>query len=151
MEIERKQDLSVYRWLVDLFSDFPQLHIRDAYPIEDLEIPSVSIEREDIDLLGYELGNRYGLSLGMWRIDIFGINKTQRDEIGYRILHNIENGINVYDYDEGFPDPPAYPTKIGYLLTDDIKMTFIKVFPDLVDTLYWRAEILFTTQYESQV
>lgn len=151
MEIERKQDLSVYRWLVDLFTDFPQLHIEDAFPVKDFEIPTVSVEREDIDLLVYELGNRKGLSLGMWRIDIFGKTKTQRDEIGYKILHKIEDGINVYNYDEGFPELPAYPTKIGTLITDEIKMQFIKVYPELVDTLYWRAEILFTTIYEPQV
>ena len=149
MEIERKQDLSVYTWLKDLFASTPQVNIEDGYPTELLTIPTVSIERDDIDLVPFQIGSRNGFSLGIWRIDIFGKTKSQRDEIGYKILHSIENNINVYDYDEGFPES-SYPTRIGTLLTDDIKMNIIKVFPDLVDTLFWRAEILFTTQYEPQ-
>lgn len=155
MELERKQDISVYRWLSDIFKGIEQtggilVTVVDGFPAGNLVLPTVSIEREDIDLIPFQLGSRNGLSLGIWRIDIFAKTKTQRDEIGYKILHLIEDGINVYNYDEGFPEP-AYPTRIGTLLTDDIKMTFIKVFPETVDTLYWRSQILFTTQYESQI
>jgi len=148
MYLERKQDLSIYYWLKDdIFSDAPFIHITDGFPTRNLQLPSISVEGSDINIGPFELGNIYGIKYRIWDIDIFGENKSQRDEYGYRILNEVENKIPVYDYDEGFP-PAVTPTKIGILIPDRIKMEIIRVDPNLVSDLYWRATVSFVAIYE---
>ena len=73
-------------------------------------------------------------------------NKSQRDELAYRLLNGLEACIPVYDYDEGFP-PDVSPTELGCLEVEDLKLQIILVFPELVDTLYWRATVSFVATY----
>jgi len=56
MYLERKQDLSVYYWLVNLFSDAPFINIEDGYPETDFVIPTVAVEWSNISLFPLEMG-----------------------------------------------------------------------------------------------
>lgn len=145
MFLERKQDLSVYYFLVDEFSDFPTLKIVDGFPAEALTLPTVSVEAIGIDTSQLELGNKHRYQTRTWFIDVFAVNKSQRDELAYRILNKIENKISVYDYDEGFP--PEVITELGCLIPTDLRMEVIRIFPELSGTLYYRANIILTAVY----
>lgn len=149
MYLERKIELSVYYWLKDtVFSDAPFVKVVDEYPLEILSLPTVSVDGPDIDGYPQELGNRKGIRYLLFVIDVFGQNKTQRDEYVLRIYEYLENGIPVNDYDIGFP-PSVAPPQIGVLVPNNIKVKKIKVIPELVETLYWRSMITFIAQYEA--
>lgn len=146
MLLERLQDLSIYYYIKSLLSSTPFIKVVDGFPVENLEIPSVSIEADTIDVKPWELGNRNGLFIRVWFIDVFAVNKSQRDEISYTILHALENTIPVYDYNEGFP-PANNPSQLGCMNVEDIKLEIIRINPDLVTKLYYRSSISFTAYY----
>ncbi len=141
-----KKDRSVYYWLVDMFSTYPAINIVDGFPVENLVIPTVSIESKTLTPVPWEIGNRERSVIRVWFIDVFAANKNQRDELGYRIIDGLENSIPVYDYDEGFP-PTVSPTRIGALITKEIRMDIIKIMPQLVEKMYYRCTISFVTEY----
>jgi hypothetical protein len=145
MHLHRKQDLSIYYFLVDMFSAYDFVNIADGFPDEELVLPTISIEAQDIDSIPHELGDRKGLKDRLWIIDVFGLNKAQRDEFTYLIMEDIEDGIPVRDYDEGFPPPT--PTQIGGLDVRNLYSRVITVFPEIQEKLYWRMSISFTTIY----
>lgn len=144
---ERKEDLSVYYFIKDLFSDVPFVTIIDAFPTDNLVIPSISVETQRISTFQFELGNRNRVEVRSWYIDVFAQNKSQRDEFGYRIMNALEECIPVYDYDEGFP-PNVTPTRLGCLLVESVRLEWIRVMPQLVDKLYYRASVYFTAIYD---
>jgi len=144
---ERKEDLSIYYFIVDLFADIGDfLNVVDGFPLEGLEIPTLSVEARSIDTAKWELGNRTRVQFRTWYIDVFAKNKSQRDELAYRLLNGLEACIPVYDYDEGFP-PDVSPTELGCLEVEDLKLEIIRVFPELVDKLYYRATVAFVATY----
>jgi hypothetical protein len=145
MHIERKKDLSIYYWLVDLFSDASYVNIRDGFPSENLELPTVAVEGGTIKLRPFELGNRSRVFKRIWFIEIFANNKSQRDDFSYRVLSALENVIPVYDYDEGFPPPT--PTQLGILDPLEVDMTPIKILPEMTEKLYYRNSVYFTAEY----
>lgn len=145
MEQERKEDLSVVYWLKDLFFDNTFINVKDGYPDEDIVLPSVVVDAESLVPVQFQLGDRTRINDRTWYIDIYAKTKTQRDEIGYRILHALEDGIPVYDYDQGFP-PDVSPASLGSLEIGDIRMTIIKILPELVSTMYYRATISFAAK-----
>lgn len=147
MDLERKKDLSLYYYIKDSFSSVPFINIEDGFPEELLNLPVIAIESDTLRSLPFELGNRHGSPRRIWFIDIFAETKSQRDEIGYKIVYDLEEGIPVYDYDEGFP-PTVTPTQIGMLVPNDyIQMKIVRVLPELVSKLYWRATITFVADY----
>ena len=147
MHLLRKQDLSIYYFLRDdVFALYDFVNIEDGFPDKELELPTVSIEALDISPLIFELGNRVGRKDRFWTMDIFAQQKAQRDEFGYLIIDELENGIPVYDYDEGFP-PDVSPTQLGALDVRDIRATPVMIFPDIQEKLYWRMSIAFSTVY----
>lgn len=146
MHIERLKDLSIYYWLTDLFSDASYVNIKDGYPTETLEIPTVSVEGGVIIPRLHELGNRNRVFKRVWFIDIFANNKSQRDDFSYRVLTALENVIPVYDYNEGFP-PSISPAQLGTLDPLEIKGTPVKIFPEASEQLYYRFSISFTAEY----
>lgn len=146
MILERKADLSMYYFLKDLFSAYPFVTIKDAFPEEDLVIPTVSVDLQVVDPTPGELGNRHGIRNFMFFVDIFAINKSQRDEFAYKVMYELENSVPVYDYDEGFP-PTVSPTKLGSLVPTDLKMEIIRIIPELVDKLYYRSQVTFVCEY----
>ena len=146
MHLLRKQDLSIYYFLQDtVFGAYDFVNIEDGFPDKDLELPTVSIEELDLRPLQFELGNRVGKKDRFWVIEVFATNKAQRDEFSYLTVDNLENGICVYDYDEGFP--PPIPTQLGRLDVNNIRSTPVIIFPALQEKLYWRRSISFSTEY----
>lgn len=143
--IERKEDLSVYYFLKDVFSDTPFVNITDGFPEGALLVPTIASEAGKINVVEYELGNRDGLRVRRWYIDIYAKNKSQRDEFGYRLLNVLKDGIPVYDYDEGFP-PSVSPTKIGTLIVSSKIYDPIKISADVVEKLYYRATVSIVAQ-----
>ena len=146
MHIERKKDLSVYYWLVDLFSDADYIAVEDGYPETGLVIPTIIVDYTSIKPLPYEMGNRNQMWNRLWTIDVYAKNKSQRDDFGYRITDALQDSIPVYDYDEGFP-PDVSPTQLGSLEPYNLQQIPIKIMPELVTKLYYRAAITFVAKY----
>lgn len=146
MNILRKQDLSITYWLKGIFSSMPSIQIVDGFPDATMTLPTVSIEAQPIVGLPFELGNRISLKQRFWIVDAFAQNKAQRDEIAGLIIDSIEYGIPVYNYDQGFP-PGVSPSQIGALEVDDLRVSPIRVFPELQEKMYWRVSVSFTTIY----
>jgi len=149
MYVERKQDLSVYYFIDKVFTDAgaTNINIVDGFPTGELVLPTVAIDNDFLTTRYFELGNRRRLDIRTWYIDIFTENKSRRDEFAYLIKNEVQNKIPVYDYDEGFPPPT--PTQIGVLDVMEISMRPIRVLPELVSTLYWRAQVKIIAYYEA--
>ncbi len=146
MHLLRKQDLSIYYFLKDdVFASYDFVNVADGYPDADIQLPTVSIEALDINPIEFELGNRVGRKDRLWVIDVYATNKAQRDEFAYLIVDELENGIPVHDYDEGFP--PPIPTQLGALDVRNIRATPVIIFPQIEEKLYWRMSIIFSTVY----
>lgn len=147
MHLERLKDLSVYYYISNLFSALdPSINIEDGFPESGLVLPTVSVESSTIDAFPGEMGNRKRIKERTWHIDIYAKNKSQRDEIGYRIMDALESTIPVYNYNEGFP-PLVSPTQLGCLNIEKLRMEVIMILPDLVDSLYYRSTVGFTAVY----
>lgn len=142
---ERLEDLSIYYWLKSKFSDASYIRIVDGFPEGDLVLPTIAVEAGRIDVQEYEMGNRDGLRVRRWFIDIYASNKSQRDEFGYRLLNELKNGIPVYNYNEGFP-PSVAPTKIGALQILAKSYDPIRINADVVEKLYYRATVSIVAQ-----
>jgi hypothetical protein len=69
--------------------------------------------------------------------------------MAYRVYNELDYGIPVYDYNEGFP-PAVSPTRLGCLRVkdDEKRLETIRVLPQLVDKLYYRASISFVMVYD---
>lgn len=145
---ERLEDLSLYYYIKDLFSDVPGINVVDDFPSSNLVTPTISVTTDIIDTAIFELGNRDREQFRTWYIDVFAKNKAQRDDYSYRILNSLEECIPVYNYDDGFP--PITVAQIGCLQPEDVRLRIIRVFPELVDKLYWRTTLTFVATY-SQV
>lgn len=140
MFLERLEDLSVFYLLTNMFIDTPLVKIVDDFPTEDLTLPTIAVVADTILLEDFELGNREGRRTRRWNLDIFANNKSQRDEIGYKILNELENGIIVYNYNEGFP-PDVTPSRISHLNVVSRRMKIIPIFPEFTQSKYYRAMI----------
>lgn len=140
MYIERLEDLSVNYFIKSLFTDVSGLPITDDYPTDNLVIPSISVNAGPLRLEDYELGNSKGLRIRKWYIDIYALNKAQRDEFGYRILNSFDRGIPIYDYNVGFPPASGIP-QIEHLDVYQRELTPVRIMPELVDKLYYRSTI----------
>ncbi len=145
---EKLEDLSVYYYIEDMFTDVTGINIVDDFPTTNLVTPTISVTTDTIDTEIFELGNRERSQFRTWYIDVFAKNKAQRDEFSYRILNELEECIPVYNYDDGFP--PTVVAQLGCLQPEDIRLRIIRVFPELVDKLYWRATVTLVATY-SQV
>ncbi len=147
MHLHRKEDLSIYYFLVDKFSAFSFVNVSDGFPDAEMELPTISVEALDIGSPPFELGDRRGLRDRLWLIDVLALNKAQRDEFTYLILDSLENGIAVRDYDEGFPPDVPSPTQIGTLDVRDLSSSVVVIFPEIQEKLYWRMAINFATTF----
>jgi hypothetical protein len=85
----------------------------------------------------FQLGDRSGKRLRTWFIDVFAKNKTTRDEFSYKIHNELRNGITVYDISDGVPTLD----KIGHLNIVQRRIKVVRVDPELVSTMYYRASI----------
>jgi len=146
MFIERKQDLSVYYYIENLFTTYPDITVVDEFPTTTLTIPTVAVENGMYTVEWYELGNRRGIDLRTWFIDVYAKNKSQRDDYSYLIKNEVQDGIPVYDYDEGFP-PDVSPTQIGAMEILELSVEPIPILAELVSTLYYRAQVRLIARY----
>lgn len=150
MLIYRLEDLSMYFFIKDMFLDAPNIEIVDSFPEEILTVPTISIDAGKLKEELYELGNRDRLRMRIWYIDIFAKNRAQRDDFGYRILDQSKNGINVYDYNEGFP-PDVTPSRIEHLDVLNVSYEPIPVILDEVQPKYFRGQVILVTQNDTIV
>lgn len=121
------------------------VHIEDGYPEKGVTIPTVAVESLDVVTDPFELGSSKRVANRVWDIDIYALNKTQRDEFSYLIMDALEGEIPVYDYDGGFP--PTVLTRLGCLEVGTIRTEIIRILPELVDKYYYRATVSFTAVY----
>lgn len=140
MHIERKELLSADYWLKDLFVSSPFITIVRGFPPKLLTLPTVSVVWETIDSAPFELGNKTQLKEIRYSFDVFALNEDQRDEIIFEIYNQIDMGIPIYDYDEGFP-PLVSPTRLGCIYPIRKHASNIPLYPNLVTQLYYRASI----------
>lgn len=145
--IYRLEDLSVNYFIRDIFESYGFVNIVDDFPKEILELPTVSVVAGKLIEEPLEMGTEAkDLRTRRWFIDVFAMNKSQRDDLAYKILDKLRtSGINVYDYNEGFP-PSASPTRINHLSV--IKQSYepIDVIPRLNEKLYFRGQLIMVTQ-----
>lgn len=147
MEQVRKEQLSIYYWLRDLFTP-TFINVVDEFPSEDLILPTVAIISEEetsrpLQLGGSDLDKRY------WSIYVFAKNSGQRDDYLSLIKRSLESGICVYDYDMGFP-PDVSPTELGSLYVESRRSKAIRVYEDLVKKKYWSGVVTFLTYFNSR-
>lgn len=146
MLIYRLEDLSMTYWVKGILDPYGIITVVRSFPKQVLAVPTVSLVTGKLTEEEFELGNRdTGVRIRRWFIDIFAVNESQRDDFGYKILSETKNGINVFDYNEGFP-PDATPTKINHLSV--IKKTFepIDVIPSQNEKLYYRGQLILITK-----
>lgn len=147
MYIERKQDLSVYYFIQQAFEDAGGtfVNIVDDFPTSELELPCISIENHTFTVEPLELGNRKGVDVRTWFINIYTENKSQRDDFAYLIKNKVQEGIPVYDYDLGFP--PTVVPQLGSMSHIELSVMPIPVNSALVSTLYFRAQVKVVAVY----
>jgi hypothetical protein len=129
-----------------LFSITDFITIVNEFPKEILQVPTISVVNGRLLEERFELGNRdSGLRTRRWFIDVFAKNLSQRDDFAYKILEETDNGINVYNYNEGFP-PNASPSIVNHL--DVISKTYepIDVIPTVNEKLYYRGQVILITK-----
>lgn len=137
MYIELKEDLSLFYHVKNVLDNLG-INVVDDFPQEDLVLPTVSVEAKTVDTEDYELGNSEQMRMRVFDLNIFAKTKTQRDDIGYLLLHSFDRGVIVYNYDEGFP-PDSTPSKIGHLDVISRHLSFFRPDPNLTEQLYYRA------------
>lgn len=147
LSTERCEDLSLIYWLRGKFSGTTYVNVLDGFPESDLVLPSIAVEWEYAEGFPLEIGNRTMLKERQWYIDVFVPTKGQRDEYAYKIFGDLDEGIPVYNYNEGFP-PDFSPSQIGTLIVVRKRVTNTRVLPELVDSLYYRATVLFVATYD---
>jgi len=140
---ETKEDVSVLTFIKELFEDTDFVTVVDEYPDSTLTIPTVSVEQGETILTEYEMGNRSGRRIRQYIINVFAANKSQRDDYSYRIVNALENGIVVYNYNEGFPSEGVTPTVLEHLDVVSRRIIPIEVLPELVEKLYFRSAVKF--------
>ena len=109
----------------------------DGFPDDPLALPTISVEWDDTEVVDFQLGDRSGKRIRTWYIDVFAKNKTTRDEFAYKIHNELRNGITVYDIVAGVPTQD----KIGHLDILQRRIKVVRVDPELVSTMYYRASI----------
>lgn len=137
MFLERKEDLAIYYWLVNLFQSVSGIKIVDGFPDDPLSLPTISVEWDETDIHAIQLGDRAGSRLRTWYIDVFAKNKSTRDEFAYKIHNELKDGITVYDIVNGVPTAD----KIGHLNILQRRIKVVRIDPELVSTMYYRASI----------
>jgi len=147
--IYRNEDLSMFYFIKNMFQDLASfIEIVDSFPERVLTIPTISIDAGKIKEELFEMGDKDKVRIRTWYIDVFAKNKSQRDDFGYKILDKTKNGINIYDYNEGFP-PDIIPTKIGHMDILSISYEPVPVMLDESEPLHFRGQVILVTQNDT--
>lgn len=147
MEIEEKQDLSVYYFVKDLLEPYTYITVVDAYPEGEMSLPTVAVTPRDVETFQFQLGSKSRIRDRTWYIDVFALNTAQGRKIGYKLLKALEDDIPVLDYDEGLPPAVTDQTQLGLLEVGTLRLDIIKVMPELVNKLYYRAVVYLSARY----
>jgi hypothetical protein len=145
MLIYRLEDIAMNYWVREILEPFGIINIVDEFPVEIATVPTVSVVEGKIAEQEYELGNRDGVRVRRWFIDVFALNKQQRKDVGYKLLSEAKQGINVYDYNEGFP-PDASPSFINHLSVINRTFEPLDIIQDLNPKLYYRGQLILITK-----
>lgn len=147
MTIYRLEDLSVNYFIREIFQDTSFINVVDDFPVEILNLPTVSIVAGKLLEEQLEMGTKAkDLRTRRWFIDIFAITKSQRDDLAYKVLETLKTqGINVYDYNEGFP-PNASPARINHLSVIRQSYEPIDVIRQENEKLYYRGQLILVTE-----
>lgn len=152
LPVEILQTRSLYYYLKNVLPS--GVNVTESYPIsvtdQDplLSFPTVSISVVDTSSKPIELGNNQTKQDRMWAIEVCASTPVQRDVLSFMVYHALESGVQVYDYNVGFP-PMTNQPELGLLDVSDIVIKPVYVFKDLVKDLYWRNSITFSTDYRS--
>lgn len=144
MEQSRKEQLSIYYWLRELFQP-TFINVVDEFPSGDLTLPTIAIISEEETARPFQLGGS-DLDKRNWSVYVFAKNSGQRDDYLSLIKRSLENGLCVYNYDEGFP-PDVSPTQTGSLVVESRKSKPLRVYEDLVKKKYWWGVVTFLTYF----
>lgn len=144
MEQSRKELLSIYYWVRDLFPDF--VNVTREYPEGELVLPTIAVVTLPVKTVPLQLGSDDQLDISEWAIYVFAQNVGQRDDYISIIHRSAKHSICVYDYDQGFP-PNVSPTEIGSLYVRDRSKKPVRVFEDLVKKKYWLGVVLLATYF----
>lgn len=144
MEQIRKEQLSIYYWIIDLVPDF--VNVKDEYPFDDLTLPTISVTSDDTVSRPFQLGGN-DLDYQDWNIYIFGQNSGQRDDYLSVIHREAELNICVYDYAVGFP-PSILPPKIGSLIVVNRVKKPLRVYEELTKKKYWWGVVNLRTYFD---
>lgn len=142
---QSNEDFSLYYYIKNLI---PSITVVDEFPVRNLVVPSISVEGDELEPVPWEMGNTHRVYRRYYSVNIFAVNKTQRQSILYQIMNALEQSIPVYDYNEGFP-PDASPSQIGCLEVLGVSGNKIQIDPELVSKFYYRAKITFETYFNS--
>jgi hypothetical protein len=144
MEQLRKEQLSIYYWLVDLLPSF--VTVVSEFPEGELTLPTVSVTNVRMFARPFQLGSSDDLYKRNWAIDVFAQNSGQRDDYLELIHDSLKNGICTYNYDVGFP-PTVTPPQIGSLYVEERESKPLRVYEDLVKKKFWWGKVLFRTYH----
>ena len=132
-------------FIKDLFQDYPNIAIVNEFPKTIMTVPTIAVVNGKLKEERFELGNRdSGLRIRKWFIDIYANSVSQRDDFAYKILDLTDNGINVYDYNEGFP-PDASPATLNHLTVIDKVYEPLYVIPSSNEKLFYRGQLILIT------
>ena len=145
MLIYRLEDLSMNYWVKGILEPLGVTNIVDEYPQPVVTLPTVAVEEGRMTEEEFELGNADGIRVRRWFINIFALNKSQRKDFGYKLMSEAKKGINVYDYNEGFP-PSASPSLINHLSVVSRTFEPVPVVRSLNETLYYRGQLILITK-----
>lgn len=144
MEQPRKEQTSIYYWIKDLFTP-TFINVVSEFPGDELTLPTIAVISLPTIAKPLQLGGS-DLDKTRWAIYVFAQNSGQRDDYLSIIYRNLESGICVYNYDEGFP-PNVSPTKVGSLYVESRKSEPLRTFDDLVKKKYWWGVVTFLTYF----
>ncbi len=137
----KNEDLSILKWVQNLFSDAPFIKVIDAFPKANLTIPTVSVDCIQTTGEYIELGSREFLKTRIYSIDVFAKDRNTRDEYLYRILDALENSIPIYDYNVSFETPEL----INYFDVKEFKLRNLEPLPE-AEVLYYRGNVYLGVQ-----
>jgi hypothetical protein len=146
MEQPRKEQLSIYYWLRELFAP-TFINVVDEFPQDELVLPTIAIITIEDNARPFQLGGS-DLDKRSWTIYVYAKNSGQRDDYLSLIKRSLESGVCVYNYDEGFP-PDVAPTQVGSLYVESRKSKPLRVYEDLVKKKYWSGVVMFTTYFNA--
>ncbi|MGQ9642358.1 MAG: hypothetical protein ACUVT3_00705 [Ignavibacterium sp.] len=144
MFIEQKAHYSLYYAIKNEFTNI--LNVVDSFPLTELEPPVIAVDLMAIDFTTFEIGNYNNLRELDWMLDVYGKNKTQRDQAVFKLYNLLEKRVPVYDFDLGFP-PQTIP-QIGTLIPTKLRIELIRIKSEEVEEIQYRASGLYTAIIE---